>query len=368
MKFEVRSRDGHARGGLMRFARGEVNTPAFMPVGTYATVKSLSPEELGSVGSEIIVANTFHLMLRPGAETVRGLGGLHAFMHWDRPILTDSGGFQVFSLGSSREISDEGVTFRSPLDGAEVFLGPERSMQVQRALGSDVVMIFDDCTAYPSSEADTRRSMQRSLGWAARSKEAHRGNPAALFGIVQGGVYPAERRASLEGLVALGFDGYALGGLAVGEPSSERLAILDSIAPGMPVDKPRYLMGVGFPEDILEAVRRGIDLFDCVLPTRNARNAHLFVSRGVLRIRNARFRADPRPLDESCSCYTCRHYSRAYLHHLDKCNEILGARLSSLHNLHYYHFLMRSLRQAVQAGRLEKFTQDFYERRSREAD
>lgn len=360
MEFEISARDGLARRGRMSFERGEVATPAFMPVGTYGTVKAVTPEELQGLGTQLLVANTFHLMLRPGADTVREHGGLHTFMNWGGPILTDSGGFQVFSLGASRKISEEGVLFRSPVDGMEIFLGPEQSMAVQRSLGSDVVMVFDDCTEYPVSEARVEASMQLSLRWAARSSAAHCDSPSALFGIVQGGVFPEQREASLDGLLGLGFDGYAIGGLAVGEPTDERLRILDRLAPKMPSGKPRYLMGVGLPMDLVEAVRRGIDLFDCVLPTRNARNGHLFVAAGVIRIRNARYKTDLRPLDESCECYTCRHYTRAYLHHLYRCGEILGARLNTLHNLHYYQTLMAGLRAAVESGSLDAFTQSFY--------
>ena len=293
-------------------------------------------------------------------ERVKSLGGLHKFMNWRRPILTDSGGFQVFSLIKSRQLTEDGVWFRSPLDGSRVFLGPEQSMAVQRALGSDIVMVFDDCTQYPATIEQAEKSMNMSVGWAARSKIAHRGNPAAQFGIVQGGVFPALREASLSALVRLGFDGYAIGGLAVGEPPEERIATLDALLPKMPCASPRYLMGVGLPEDLVESVWRGVDMFDCVLPTRNARNGHLFVSNGVIRIRNARFKSDERPLDEECDCYTCRHYSRAYLHHLDKCGEILGARLNTTHNLYYYLSLMDSLRRSIRAGSLRAFVESFY--------
>ena len=362
MEFQLIATDGAARRGRMRFARGSVETPAFMPVGTYATVKAMTPEELEACGSELIVANTFHLMLRPGSERIEALGGLHAFMHWQRPILTDSGGFQVYSLGDMRRISEEGVSFRSPVNGDPVFLDAETSMAVQRRLGSDIVMAFDDCTPLPASASETRESMQRTLRWAARSLKAHGDSEATLFGIVQGGLDADLRRQSLEGLMELGFAGYALGGLSVGESRAERERVLDHITPEMPADRPRYLMGVGTPEDIVEAVRRGIDMFDCVLPTRNARNGHLFVSAGVVRIRNARHRDDTRPLDEDCDCYTCCHYSRAYLHHLDRCGEILGARLGTIHNLHYYQSLMRSLRAAIEAGGLAAFVDAFYAR------
>jgi queuine tRNA-ribosyltransferase len=362
MEFQLIAGDGAARRGRMRFARGTVETPVFMPVGTYATVKAMTPEELEGCGTELIVANTFHLMLRPGADRIEAHGGLHAFMHWRKPILTDSGGFQVYSLGDMRRISEEGVSFRSPVDGDSVFLDAETSMAVQRSLGSDIVMAFDDCTPLPASESETRESMERTLRWAARSRDAHGDSEAALFGIVQGGLHAELRRRSLAGLMEIGFAGFALGGLSVGETRAEREQVLDAITPGMPADRPRYLMGVGTPEDIVEAVRRGIDMFDCVLPTRNARNGHLFVPEGVVRIRNARHRSDTGPLDDDCGCYTCRHYSRAYLHHLDRCGEILGARLCTIHNLHYYQSLMRGLREAIEAGRLADFVNAFYAR------
>jgi len=359
MKFILSATDGKARRGRLEFARGPVDTPAFMPVGTYGTVKAMTPEEAEASGAQIVLGNTFHLMLRPGVEVIVKHGGLHGFMHWDRPILTDSGGFQVWSLAQRRRISEEGVSFRSPVDGSPVFLSPESSMQVQRQLGSDVVMIFDECTPYPATEAESRASMELSLRWAQRSREAHEGNPAALFGIVQGGMYPDLRRESLAGLTGIGFDGYAIGGLSVGETADERLAVLDGLEPVMPVDHPRYLMGVGTPEDIVEAVQRGIDMFDCVLPTRNARNGHLFTRYGTVKIRNARYRDDETPLDADCGCYTCRNYSRAYLRHLDKCGEILGARLNTIHNLHYYQELMAGLRLAIAERRLAGFVRDF---------
>ncbi|MGM0552915.1 MAG: tRNA guanosine(34) transglycosylase Tgt [Pseudomonadota bacterium] len=360
MEFENLASDGPARRGRLQFPRGTVETPAFMPVGTYGTVKAMTPEELRTLGAEIILGNTFHLMLRPGTEVIRAHGDLHDFMHWEGPILTDSGGFQVFSLAEMRKISEEGVRFQSPVDGSKVLMTPESSMQVQRELGSDIVMIFDECTPYPATEDEARRSMELSLRWAARSRAAHGDNPAALFGIVQGGMYPALRRASVEGLQAIGFDGYAIGGLSVGEPEDERLQTLDVTLPLLPADRPRYLMGVGRPEDIVEAVRRGVDMFDCVMPTRNARNGFLYTREGVLRIRNARFRDDTGPIDPECGCYTCRHYSRAYLKHLDKCNEILGSRLATTHNLHYYQDLMHGLREAIAAGALGAFVADFY--------
>jgi len=363
MQFEILSNDGVARRGRMTFARGTVETPAFMPVGTYGTVKAVTPEELRDLGAEIILGNTFHLMLRPGTEIINAHGDLHDFMHWQGPILTDSGGFQVFSLGELRKLSEKGVAFRSPVNGDAVFLGPEESMVVQRALGADIVMIFDECTPYPATESEARTSMELSLRWAQRSKDAHADNPAALFGIVQGGMYNTLRDASLAGLVEIGFDGYALGGLSVGEPKEEMLAVLDHIAPQLPAASPRYLMGVGTPEDIVEAVCRGIDMFDCVMPTRNARNGHLFTRDGEIRLRNARYRDDTRPLDETCGCYTCRHYSRAYLRHLDQCNEILGSRLNTLHNLYYYQTLMRELREAISSRGLATYVRDFYARR-----
>ena len=360
MRFEVLHVDGLARRARLQLDRGTVETPAFMPVGTYGTVKAMTREELESLGAEIILGNTFHLWLRPGLDIVRRHGSLHRFIHWDRPILTDSGGFQVYSLGAMRKISERGVSFRSPVDGAAVFMGPEESMAVQRVLGSDIVMIFDECTPHPATEEVARRSMELSLRWAARSRDAHGDNPAALFGIVQGGVHGHLREASLDGLLAIGFDGYAVGGLSVGEPPADRWRVLDLLARRLPSGAPRYLMGVGTPEDIVEAVRRGIDMFDCVLPTRNARNGHLFTHSGTVRIRNARHAEDTGPLDPLCDCYTCRNYSRAYLRHLDRCNEILGARLNTIHNLHYYLALMRRLRAAISDGGLDAFVAEFY--------
>ncbi|KXX64156.1 tRNA guanosine(34) transglycosylase Tgt [Marichromatium gracile] len=359
MEFELLARDGLARRARLHFPRGTVETPAFMPVGTYGTVKAMSPEELRELGAEIVLGNTFHLMLRPGTEVIRRHGDLHDFMHWERPILTDSGGFQVFSLGELRKITEEGVHFRSPVDGSRVFMSPEVSMQVQRELGSDIVMIFDECTPYPADEAQARASMELSLRWAARSREAHGDNPAALFGIVQGGMHEGPRADSLEGLMRIGFDGYAIGGLSVGEPEADRLRVLDFLSDKLPVDHPRYLMGVGTPEDIVAAVCRGVDMFDCVMPTRNARNGYLFTRHGTIKIRNAAHRTDERPLDPECSCYTCRHYSRAYLHHLDRCKEILGSRLATIHNLHYYQELMAGLRAAIAGGRLAEFVAEF---------
>ncbi len=368
MQFELICQDGRARRGRLVFPRGVVNTPAFMPVGTYATVKGLTPEELRALGAEIVLGNTFHLMLRPGVEVIGAHGDLHEFMHWPYPILTDSGGFQVFSLGKLRRITEQGVEFRSPVDGDKVFLGPEESMRVQRALGADIVMCFDECTEYPATYDQARDSMQLSLRWAQRCRAAHGDNPAALFGIVQGGMYPDLRRQSLHELLATGFDGYAIGGLSVGEPAEERQAVLEALVPDMPQDSPRYLMGVGTPEDLVASVLAGIDMFDCVMPTRHARNGYLFVRDGVLRIRNSRYRNDTRPLDEACGCYTCQHYSRAYLKHLDKCNEILGARLNTIHNLFYYQELMKNIRSAIEAGTLQAFAADFFRIRQEETD
>lgn len=355
MAFQVSATDGAARRGRLTFPRGTVETPAFMPVGTYGTVKALTPEELRDLGAEIILGNTFHLMLRPGTRVIQAHGGLHEFTQWKGPILTDSGGFQVWSLAEKREISEEGVWFSSPVDGSRVFLGPEESMAVQRTLDSDVVMIFDECTPYPAEEGAARDSMELSLRWAERSRRAHEGNDAGLFGIVQGGMYPGLRQRSARCLVDIGFDGYAIGGLSVGEPRDVRETVLEATLPALPADRPRYLMGVGKPADIVEAVRRGVDMFDCVIPTRNARNAHLFTRDGVLRLRNSRFRDDTRPVDEHCGCYTCRRYTRAYLAHLDRCNEILGSRLNTIHNLHYFQDLMRELRAAIERGNLDEY-------------
>ncbi len=363
MRFQLLAEDGRARRGRMSFPRGEVETPAFMPVGTYGAVKGMAPRDIEALGAQIILGNTFHLWLRPGTEIIARHGDLHDFMHWSRPILTDSGGFQVFSLGAMRKISEEGVSFRSPIDGGKVFLSPELSMQIQRALGSDIVMIFDECTPYPASHEQAAASMQLSLRWAQRSRQAHGDSPRALFGIVQGGMYSDLRRHSLDGLQEIGFDGYALGGLSVGEPHAEMLRVLDEVAPHMPGDRPRYLMGVGRPEDLVEAVRRGIDMFDCVMPTRNARNAHLFTRQGVLRLRNAVHKRDENPVDPACACYACQNFSRAYLHHLDRSGEMLGAMLNTLHNLHYYQELMAGLRQAIEQGTLQAFVAAFYAQR-----
>ncbi len=362
LEFELDNCDGEARRGRLKFPRGQVETPCFMPVGTYGTVKGMLPRDIAATGAQIILGNTFHLYLRPGTEVVRAHGDLHDFIQWQGPILTDSGGFQVFSLGELRKITEEGVAFRSPVDGSKVFLNPEIAMQIQRDLGSDIVMIFDECTPYPATWEQARDSMALSLRWAERSKVAHGDNPAALFGIVQGGMYEDLRSTSLAGLTGLGFDGYAIGGLSVGEPKADMLRVLDHLAPQMPADKPRYLMGVGKPEDIVEAVRRGIDMFDCVMPTRNARNGHLFTRAGVVKIRNAVHRHDTGPLDPTCGCYTCRNFSRAYLHHLDKCGEMLGAQLNTIHNLTHYQSIMAELRQAIETGSLDAYVAEFYAR------
>jgi queuine tRNA-ribosyltransferase len=360
--FRVEARQGAARAGVLHLAHGEVATPAFMPVGTYGTVKAMTAEELQQLGTQIVLGNTFHLLLRPGAQVIAAHGGLHGFMHWHGPILTDSGGFQVFSLKSLRRISEEGVSFRSPVDGSEVRLTPEDSMDMQLALRSDIAMALDDCTEHPASEAQARASMERSMRWAERS-HAHyyRGDapPGGLFGIVQGGMHPGLRLASLEALSRLDWPGLAIGGLAVGETEEERLQILESLVPHMPAERPRYLMGVGRPEDIVAAVLRGVDLFDCVMPTRHARNGHLFTARGVINIRNASHQVDLGPVDQDCTCYTCRNYSRAYLRHLDRCHEILGARLNTIHNLHFYLQLLAALRAAIRAGSLSQWAAQF---------
>ena len=369
MRFDLLGSDGSARRGRLTFPRGVVETPTFMPVGTYGSVKAMTPAGLRELGAQIILGNTFHLYLRPGLEVIAAHGGLHGFAQWDGPILTDSGGFQVFSLAHRRKITEQGVTFASPVDGSKVFLGPEESMRIQRALDSDIVMIFDECTPYEvngvvTGEKRARESMELSLRWAERSRRAHEGNDAALFGIVQGHIYPELRTRSAAGLIDIGFDGYAVGGLAVGEPEAERNAMLEHTCPQLPADRPRYLMGVGRPEDIVEAVRRGIDMFDCVMPTRNARNGHYFTRHGVLRIRNAKHERDTTPIDPECACYTCRSgFSRAYLRHLDRCNEMLGPMLGTIHNLHYYQDLMRGLRTAIAGGGLDAFVDAFYRQR-----
>ena len=371
LSFDCIATDGAARRGRVHARHGSIETPAFMPVGTYGTVKAMTPEELTGLGAEIILGNTFHLMLRPGPDVVAELGGLHRFMNWSKPILTDSGGFQVFSLAKLRKIDEEGVRFRSPIDGSEVRLTPESSMDVQRALGSDIVMMFDDCTAWPATHDQARLSMERSMRWAVRCHRHYYGGgvegsapvPGDLFGIVQGGMYGDLRLESLRSLMELDLPGLAVGGLAVGEPEPERLRVLEELVPHMPTDRPRYLMGVGRPEDIVAAVARGIDMFDCVMPTRHARNGHLFTSTGVINIRNAAHQRDPNPIDPACGCYTCRHYSRAYLRHLDRCNEILGSRLNTIHNLYFYLELMRQIRAAIEAGHFANFVREFLDRR-----
>lgn len=359
MKFVLHHVDSGARRGTLTLTHGKVETPAFMPVGTYGAVKTLSPAELQAVHAEIILSNTFHLWLRPGLEVIEAHGGLHRFMGWDGPILTDSGGFQVFSLGELRKIDEQGVAFRSPINGDRCFLTPEESMRIQRILRSDIVMIFDECTPFPAEISAVKSSMELSLRWADRSKRAHEGNSNALFGIIQGGMHENLRDQSLAGLKQIGFDGYAVGGLSVGEPKQDMQRILKHIAPQLPTDKPRYLMGVGTPADIVYAVSQGIDMFDCVLPTRNARNGWLYTRNGLIKLRNSRYRLDTSPPDEQCDCYTCRHFSRAYLHHLQRTNEILGARLNTLHNLHYYQQLMTEIRTAIESGKFEQYALEF---------
>ena len=356
MQFKLQQQSGLARRGQLLFARGKVETPAFMPVGTYGTVKAMRPEQVSASGAQILLGNTFHLMLRPGIEVIKAHGDLHDFMHWQGPILTDSGGFQVFSLGAMRKINEQGVIFQSPLNGEKVFMTPESSMQVQRVLGSDIVMCFDECTPYPVTEQQARESMELSMRWAKRSQQAHADNPNALFGIIQGGVYQHLRDVSLQALLEIGFSGYAIGGLAVGEPKEDMHRVLEHLAPQMPLDKPRYLMGVGTPRDLIESVQRGIDMFDCVMPTRHARNGYLFTAQGVVKIRNSRYKKEIEALDSTCSCYTCQNYSRAYLHHLDKCHEILGAHLNTVHNLHYYQTVMAAIRAAIEQNSLAELS------------
>lgn len=374
MQFELGKTDGKARRGRLTFNRwtdskqpfqtGVLETPAFMPVGTYGTVKGVEPENLIDMGAQIILGNTFHLMLRPGTEIIEAHGDLHNFMNWHGPILTDSGGFQVFSLAKMRKITEHGVTFQSPVDGSKIELTPERSMQVQKSLGSDIVMIFDECTPYPATEAQAKASMEMSLRWAKRSKDAHEGNPNSLFGIIQGGMYPHLREVSAHGLQEIGFDGYAIGGLSVGEPREERNTMLEATVKYMPKDKPRYLMGVGKPEDIVDGVLLGVDMFDCVLPSRNARNGFLYTHDGIVKIRNAKYAKDTTPVSDRCGCYTCENYSKSYLRHLDKCGEMLGPRLNTIHNLHYYQTLMYELRTAIEQGQLLEYAEDFYDRYS----
>lgn len=360
MKFDLLATDGGARRGALELAHGTVQTPAFMPVGTYGTVKAMAPFELTEIGFELVLSNTFHLWLRPGLEVIERFGGLHRFMGWDKPILTDSGGFQVFSLGRLRTITEEGVRFASPINGDKLLLTPEISIQIQRTLNSDIAMIFDECTPYPATEREAADSMRMSLRWAERSKAAHAGSSNALYGIVQGGMYEALRDESARELIGMGFDGYAIGGLSVGEPKGDMLRILAHTAPQLPTDRPRYLMGVGTPADLVAAVAAGIDQFDCVLPTRNARHGILYTRRGEMRIRNARWKTDAAPIDDGCSCHSCTHFSRAYVHHLIRAGEILGARLATIHNLHYYHRLMAGMRSAIEAGRLADFSAEFH--------
>jgi queuine tRNA-ribosyltransferase len=364
MQFTLHKQDGLARRGTLKLKHGEVQTPAFMPVGTYGTVKAMSPLDLKEIDAHIVLGNTFHLWLRPGLEVIAAHGGLHQFMGWDGPILTDSGGFQVWSLGALRKISEEGVKFRSPINGDSCFLTPEESMRIQKVLNSDIVMIFDECTPYPATVKEANDSMQLSLRWARRSKDAHAGNENALFGIIQGGMYEDLRDVSLKGLTDIDFDGYAIGGLSVGEPKEDMLRILAHTAPKMPVNKPRYLMGVGTPEDLVAAVSQGIDMFDCVMPTRNARNGWLFTQHGDIKIKNATYKTDINPLDADCSCYTCQNFSRAYLHHLHKLGEILGSRLNTIHNLHYYQVLMAGMRNAIESGTFEAFKTEFAAKRA----
>ncbi len=367
MQFQLQATDGAARRGRLTFPRGSIETPAFMPVGTYGSVKGILPEHVEALGAEIILGNTFHLYLRPGLEVIEAHGGLHGFARWNKPILTDSGGFQVFSLAHRRKITEQGVTFDSPVNGSKVFLGPEESMRIQKVLDSDIVMIFDECTPYPANAEVARASMELSLRWARRSRDAHEGNDAALFGIVQGGVHPDLRTRSSDGLQEIGFDGYAIGGLAVGEPEHERNAMLEHMHPMLPADRPRYLMGVGKPEDLVEAVARGVDMFDCVMPTRNARNGHYFTSTGTVRIRNARYERDTDPIEPGCGCHACRNgFTRAYLRHLDKCNEMLAPMLGTLHNLWYYQALMAGMRAAIEAGTFEAFRRSFHAARATE--
>ena len=366
LQFDVAQTDGESRRGTLTFTRAdgtvkEVQTPIFMPCGTYGTVKGLSPAVLEAAGVQMLLGNTFHLMLRPGMDIMEAHGGLHEFMHWDKPILTDSGGFQVFSLGDMRKITEKGVDFKSPVNGDKIFLSPEISMDIQRSLNSDVVMCFDECTPFPADKPAVEASMKLSMRWAHRSRQAFEGNPNSIFGIIQGGVYEDLRDESLAALTDIGFDGYAIGGLSVGEPKDDMMRVIAHTAPKMPADKPRYLMGVGTPMDLIESVRRGVDMMDCVMPTRNARNGHLFTSRGVVRIRNSPHKKDTNPLDDQCDCYTCSNFSRAYLHHLDKCGEILGAELNSIHNVHYYLHIMAGLREAIEKGTFNDHAREVFD-------
>lgn len=365
MKFTLHHTDGPARRGTVHLKHGDVQTPAFMPVGTYGTVKAMSPLELNEIDAHIVLGNTFHLWLRPGLDVIEAHGGLHKFMGWDKPILTDSGGFQVFSLGAMRKISEEGVKFQSPINGDTCFLTPEESMRIQKVLNSDIVMIFDECTPHPATHKEAEDSMQLSLRWAQRSKDAHQGNDNALFGIIQGGMYEDLRDVSLNGLKEIDFDGFAIGGLSVGEPKEDMQRILAHTAPQMPTDKPRYLMGVGTPEDLVNAVSHGVDMFDCVMPTRNARNGWLFTQYGDVKIKNAFYKQDMQPLDADCDCYTCQNFTRSYLHHLHKVGEILGSRLNTIHNLHYYQVLMQGMRDAIEADQFDAFKTEFTEKRAR---
>jgi queuine tRNA-ribosyltransferase len=360
MRFRLTHTSGQARRGVLETARGVIQTPVFMPVGTHGAVKSITPHELDALGARIVLGNTFHLWLRPGLDVIAAHGGLHGFMRWHKPILTDSGGFQVWSLTHLRKITEQGVRFASPLDGERLLLTPEKSMEIQRVLDSDIVMIFDECTPYPADWDTARLSMELSLRWAERSKVAHAGNPNALFAIVQGGMHEDLRDRSLARLSEIGFDGYALGGLSVGEPKADMIRILRHSAPALPADRPRYLMGVGTPEDIVFAVSQGIDMFDCVMPTRNARHGLLFTRFGDVRLKNAKFRHDTGPLDPTCDCYTCRNYSRAYLHHLIRSGEMLGGRLNSIHNLHFYQTFTREMREAIEAGRFAEWSAAFH--------
>ena len=360
MKFELQATDGAARAGVLKFSQIEVETPVFMPVGTAATVKAMTPEMLKSIGAKIILANTFHLMLRPGAELIDKAGGLHQFMAWPNVILTDSGGFQVYSLGRLSKVSEQGVSFRSPINGETVFLDAERAIEIQHKLGADIIMCFDECTPYPVDHKTAGKSMKLSMRWAQRCKIKHDTHPASLFGIVQGGIYDDLRLQSAQRLIGIGFEGYAIGGLAVGESASERSRVLDTLCPILPNDKPRYLMGVGKPEDILESVLRGVDMFDCVIPTRNARTGFIYTRNGLLRIRQARYQDDFRPIDPDCDCYTCRHFTRAYLRHLDQNKEILASMLGTIHNLHYFQQLMGDIRSAIQNKSISQFAERFY--------
>ena len=358
LEFSVLATSGQARRGRLKLAHGVIQTPAFMPVGTYGAVKGMRPQQVEDSGADVILGNTFHLWLRPGLDVIQAHGCLHRFVGWNKPILTDSGGFQVFSLGEIRKISEEGVSFRSPIDGAKCFLTPEESMRIQRVLNSDIVMAFDECTPHPATHSEAQISMRLSMRWAQRSQEAHQGNPNALFGIIQGGMYEDLRGESIEKLVALNFDGYAIGGLSVGEPKADMQRIMSFTTPRMPEDKPRYLMGVGTPTDLVNAVSAGVDMFDCVLPTRNARNGWLYTSTGIVKLRNAQYRFDEMPLDENCSCYTCKHFSKSYLHHLQRIDEMLGAHLNTVHNLHFYQSLMKGMRSAIELDQLDAYVSD----------